>query len=221
MREQTVLAVLLLLLVGAAPAWSQGIEREPDRVPAPQGGSGLVALQTAAPSCPDDSGDRYVDCDNGTVTDNETGLVWLKNADCFGWTDWYEAMAAVGSLSDLPDDGEACDTLTADECDCGLSDGSSPGEWRLASVAEWEVMVSPTCQDPALSDDEGTGCWNSPCDPGSSCSFYGVQTEYYWSSSSYVPNPSKFAWYVDLSDGSVYLVGKAIAKPMWPVRGGQ
>ena len=47
-------------------------------------GDGVVALQTAAPTCPDDSGDRYVDCDNGTVTDNETGLVWLANADCFG-----------------------------------------------------------------------------------------------------------------------------------------
>jgi hypothetical protein len=45
-------------------------------------GDGVVALQTADPSCPDDSGKIYVDCGNGTVTDNRTGLVWLKNADC-------------------------------------------------------------------------------------------------------------------------------------------
>ena len=82
-------------------------------------GDGLVALQTAAPACPDDSGDRYVDCDNGTVTDNETGLVWLANADCSGTMDWFEAMAAVAGLSDLPDDGDACDSLTPDLCDCG------------------------------------------------------------------------------------------------------
>ena len=40
-----------------------------------QASGGVVALQTADPSCPDDSGDIYVDCGNGTVTDNRTGLV--------------------------------------------------------------------------------------------------------------------------------------------------
>ncbi len=56
-------------------------------------GEGVVALQTAAPSCPDDSGYRYVNCRNGTVTDNDTGLVWLRNANCIGHVDWHTAMA--------------------------------------------------------------------------------------------------------------------------------
>jgi hypothetical protein len=56
-----------LAMWGASGAWA---------------GDGVVALQTADPSCPDDSGDRYVDCGNGTVTDNDTGLVWLKQANC-------------------------------------------------------------------------------------------------------------------------------------------
>jgi hypothetical protein len=42
----------------------------------------VVALQTVVPSCADDSANRCVDCGNGTVTNNDTGLVWLANADC-------------------------------------------------------------------------------------------------------------------------------------------
>ena len=57
-------------------------------------GEGLVALQTADACCPSGTG-RYVDCGNGTVTDNETGLIWLKNANCFGEMGWFAAMAAV------------------------------------------------------------------------------------------------------------------------------
>ena len=48
-----------------------------------QAGDGVVALQTADPSCrglPFQADYIYVGCGNGTVTDNRTGLVWLVNA---------------------------------------------------------------------------------------------------------------------------------------------
>ena len=103
-------------------------------------GDGVVALQTADPSCADDSGDIYVDCGNGTVTDNRTGLVWLKNANCLiavgGDVDWYTAMDFVAGLKDIPSSSVAA------LHDCGLSDGSSPGEWRLASVDELERIIN-------------------------------------------------------------------------------
>ena len=41
----------------------------------------------AAPPCFDDA-NRYVDCENGTVTDTVTGLIWLKNAGC----SWLRAL---------------------------------------------------------------------------------------------------------------------------------
>ena len=44
-------------------------------------------------------GPRFIDNKNGTVTDKITGLVWLKNADCFGKKSWNEAAAAVKNLS--------------------------------------------------------------------------------------------------------------------------
>src|SRR5215471_17721309 len=48
---------------------------------------------------------RFTDNNNGTITDNLTGLIWLKNADCrntpglsFG-TNWATALSEVASLN--------------------------------------------------------------------------------------------------------------------------
>jgi len=35
---------------------------------------------------------------NGTVTDNLTGLVWLKDANCFGVQNWTSALSKANSL---------------------------------------------------------------------------------------------------------------------------
>ena len=184
-------------------------------------GDGLVALQTADPSCPDGSGDIYVNCGNGTVTDNRTGLVWLENADCLGGTeDWFAAMEFVAGLADLPGGSVAA------AHDCGLSDGSSAGEWRLPSVSEWEAMVGdalgeggdPDCKatPPTITNDSGGGCWAT----GPS-SFTDVQSVFYWSSSSSVGSQTT-AWVVLMTLGGVTTTTKAnVFASVWPVRGGQ
>lgn len=181
-------------------------------------GSGPVALQSADPACPDDSGAIYVDCGNGTVTDTRTGLVWLQDADCLeGQVTFDEAVAFVAGLADMPDESAAALD------DCGLSDGSSPGEWRLPSAAEWEAMmadpVAQGCTDPmegtpAITNDAGTDCWQEG--PGSSITdippFAG-----YWSAT---VAPSGEVWVGGVAGG-------AITKDfpnfqlVWPTRGGQ
>ena len=188
-------------------------------------GEGLVALNTCDASCPDDSGDRYVDCNNGTVTDSETGLVWLANANCLGLLNWYEAMGTVAGLSDLPHDAIACSGLTPDECDCGLSDGSSPGEWRLPSIEEWETMVEHAADvlgcSPTITNDAGDDCWDQQCVDVGACSVYGVQSSYYWSSSSRVPAPF-LAWRFHLASGIGGIADKgSFYYDVWPVRAGQ
>ena len=197
------LAVLLALAVCSA---------------ASQAGDGLVALQTADPSCPDDSGNIYVDCGNGTVTDNRTGLVWLGDASCLGPVDWFTALEFVAGLSDKP-----ATSIAASE-DCGLSDGSSAGEWRLPSIEEWEAMVAdalgegddPDCESspPTITNDSGLGCWvDGPS------SFLGVASSNYWSSTTDVPNLTH-AWGVSLI--GFFIVGdKTVPSFLWPVRGGQ
>jgi hypothetical protein len=71
---------------------------------------------------------RFTDNSNGTVTDNLTGLVWLKNANCIGGVvTWQEAL-------------DWSNALPASSGQCGLSDGSTAGQWRLPSVIELESL---------------------------------------------------------------------------------
>ena len=74
-----------------------------------------------------DNANRYVNCGNGTVTDTVTGLIWLQNANCFGVQNYATANQAAAGLAD----GQ-----------CGLTDGSSAGDWRLPTKAEWEATVA-------------------------------------------------------------------------------
>jgi hypothetical protein len=67
---------------------------------------------------------RWLDRSDGTVADTVTGLVWLKEADCI-YQKWADALSAVRALSS----GQ-----------CGLTDGSQPGTWRLPTRAEMESL---------------------------------------------------------------------------------
>jgi hypothetical protein len=72
---------------------------------------------------------RFHDNDNGTVTDNLTGLVWLKNAHCFADVSWENAVELANAVAD-------------DQYDfCGLSDGSQPGDWRLPNIRQLLSLV--------------------------------------------------------------------------------
>ncbi len=80
-------------------------------------------------------GQRFKDNNDGTVTDNLTGLIWLKNANCFGTRSWYIA------LSD-------CNGLASGSC--GLNDGSGAGEWRLPNRFELESLFDMSQKNPVL-----------------------------------------------------------------------
>jgi hypothetical protein len=80
---------------------------------------------------------RFTDNENGTVTDNLTGLIWLKNATCFGAVNWDTALA----LSN---------TLEASAMACGLTDGSKAGDWRLPNIRELSSLVDASAYSPAL-----------------------------------------------------------------------
>ncbi|MBF0551597.1 MAG: TIR domain-containing protein [Deltaproteobacteria bacterium] len=47
-----------------------------------------------------DANSRFTDNGNGTVTDQKTGLIWLKNANCFGRRTWDDAVTACQNLAD-------------------------------------------------------------------------------------------------------------------------
>ncbi|OAD22327.1 Serine/threonine protein kinase-related domain protein [Candidatus Thiomargarita nelsonii] len=139
---------------------------------------------------------RYTDNGDGTVTDNRTGLVWLKNANCFGRQDWETAKQSVAKLAD----GQ-----------CGLSDGSKAGDWRLPTKDELKAMVDDKYTSPALSNAAGTGQWKE------GDAFQGVMSSYYWSSTS---KDTSGAWGVLLNDGSVDDDDRTYTSYVWAVRGG-
>ncbi|MEK8015585.1 MAG: DUF1566 domain-containing protein, partial [Candidatus Parabeggiatoa sp.] len=151
------------------------------------------------PPSPVVSSYRYTDNGDGTVTDNRSGLIWLKNANCFNGYQYLEpAMQSAANLGN----GQ-----------CGLSDGSTAGMWRLPTKDELKAMVDKSYERPALSNAAGTGQWTE------GDAFLGVQTHWYWSST-----PRSYpdgAWFVHLDDGFVSVGSKTGGTGYgWPVRVG-
>lgn len=141
---------------------------------------------------------RFKDNNNGTITDNLTGLVWLKNANCAGTMNWATARTWAAALV---------------SGNCGLTDGSVAGQWRLPTIKELRSLVHWGVFDPAVPNTAGTGKWveGSP--------FTGVQSAY-WSSTTYSYYTSR-AWLVDLLTIGVGGAEKTTSLYVWPVRGGQ
>ncbi len=136
---------------------------------------------------------RFTDRGNGSVTDNLTGLIWLKNANCFATQTWTQALADANGLNS----GE-----------CGLTDGSTAGQWRLPNIRELLSLIDYDRNAPAFPTNE------SP--------FLGLQAAVrYWSSTE-VDNNNLAAWNVDFAIGAVNRnQPKTDTYFVWPVRGGQ
>lgn len=134
---------------------------------------------------------RYIDNGDGTVTDKQTGLIWLNNADCFGVQTWDAAISIAGKLGNGT---------------CGLTDGSTTGQWRLPSREELAGLINHKLFNSA--------------DWLNKQGFSNVQPDLYWSSTG-----SDFstinAWYVDMSRGGVFSAVTNCRYHMWPVRGGK
>jgi len=167
--------------------------------------SQLAALEArlSTLSSPKYSSYRYTDNGDGTVTDNRSGLIWLKNANCFGEQMWKKAMQSAANLAS----GQ-----------CGLRDGSRRGMWRLPTIKEWKAMIDKkygSWEKPglAISNAAGPGPWKEDD------ALSGVQTYHYWSSASLASYPNN-AWSVILGNGNVGVVFKTNTSYIWPVRGG-
>jgi len=143
-----------------------------------------------------DSEERFTDRGDGTVRDNTTGLIWLKDANCFGFINWYDAMAAAQALAD----GQ-----------CDLTDGSEAGDWRLPSKEELEGIGT---HPPAMwYSGPPPVTWTMPGFP-----FIDVQAYFYWSSTTF-PFSDDDAWDVDMRNGSVIEDHKNMFRfSVWPVR---
>ena len=142
---------------------------------------------------------RFTDNSDGTVTDTLTGLIWLKDANCFEERTWSQALSDCSGLSDGL---------------CGLLDNSSSGDWTLPNRNELNSLIHSGFYNPTLSDTDGTGPWLEG-DP-----FTNVQSNFYWTSTT-TPSFSGAAYEVHLGLGTVGGNNKVGVNYIWPVRGGQ
>jgi hypothetical protein len=141
---------------------------------------------------------RFTDNSDGTVTDNLTGLIWLKNADCAGGrVDWNTAVDYAAALYD------GCSACFGGSTDCGLSDGSVARNWRLPNQEELQSLIDYGKENAGLPDGHP---------------FTGVQSDYYWSSTTHASNPNDPC--VHMSNGHVDFRYKTDLQYVWPMRKG-
>jgi hypothetical protein len=110
---------------------------------------------------------RFTNNGDGTTTDNLTGLIWLRNNWCHHAVRWTEAIDIANGL----EDGE-----------CGLTDGSSAGDWRLPNIRELLSLVDYSKVQPAL--------------PLNWQSYFTYGPGYYWSSTTWA-NYIQSSWVLD------------------------
>jgi quinol monooxygenase YgiN len=132
---------------------------------------------------------RFTDNGDGTVTDNLTGLIWLKNANLFGEVMRDQALENAKQVA---------------SGSCGLTDGSKAGDWRLPNVNELESLLE-------LNNSSG------PALP-TKHPFTNLQAANYWSSTSVAAFP-ELGWYVAMAVGPPVFDLKFNFMRMWPVRG--
>jgi hypothetical protein len=155
----TLLVRTELILVGKTGncARNRTVTLEPEPPPAPP----EEESSPEPPAGPGTCGERYCDLGNGTVRDNFTGLVWLRNPRCLPVRRWQGALNLTAALGD----GQ-----------CGLTDGTSPGDWRLPTQMELETLLDLRFANPSLSNAQGDSQW------AQGDAFVGVENRFYWSS---------------------------------------
>ena len=142
------------------------------------------------------SGGRWCtpDPEDGTVKDMTTGLVWLKDASWGGLKEWANSTT-------WDDAHTRAGILSAGTAGANLSDGSVEGDWRLPTKKELYGLAN---------GDEAVRS-------GSMQAFTGVQSSYYWSSTSYA-SLTLYAWGVYMYNGYAYDYDKDDGYYVWPVR---
>jgi hypothetical protein len=171
--------------------------------PAPAGSDGALQKGVAWPN------PRFTDNSNGTVTDNLTGLIWLKNANCL---DTVGGINKGGGILTWANALTWSNNMAAGSR--GLTDGSTVGQWRLPNVREMQSLIHYAFFNPALPNTDGSGKWTE------GVPFTGVQSHLYLTSATYADTTGQ-AWYVNLYIGLVSLDDKSNPYYVWPVRGGQ
>lgn len=122
--------------------------------------------------------------------DRMTGLVWIKNANCWGAISWDQAQTKITALNQ---GHQTCPGYSS----------TTIQDWRLPSIQELQTLVTSTGTPPGL----------PPGHP-----FTGFASGFYWASDP-SPDFHENGWDVSMADGTVYHDFKSSTHLVWPVRG--
>jgi len=147
---------------------------------------------------------RFTDNGDGTVTDNLTGLMWLKNANCIATS--YPGFDTDGTTGDGAVTWQhALDFVAGINNGTYLNCGAGHTDWRLPNINELESLFNAS--------GGGTSAWLNY--------FQGinnVQNYYYWSSTTRAGTPDA-AWVFEMWLDFLGFIGKTNPVFAWPVRG--
>ena len=139
---------------------------------------------------------RFVDNNDGTITDNLTGLMWLKVANCFSYKPWQQALDVIAEFNANPENFT-----------CGNYYSGKYDDWVLPNVNELSSLTNSLPELYKWLSNQG---------------FVGVQNANYWTSTTYAGN-SNHAWTMNMNNSHLY--GNGYSKNnnyyVWPVRAGQ
>lgn len=141
---------------------------------------------------------RYTDNGNGTVTDNQTGLMWRQCSE------------GQSSTSTACDTGTAIDSFTwqqaLQQAESLNNSGGFAGytDWRLPNRNELASLVERQCYRPAINENL----------------FPSTSFLEYWSSSPSIYVGTTDVWYVDFDGGLVFTDFKTTGHSVRFVRGG-
>jgi hypothetical protein len=217
-------------------AWVDGAEVTGTKLPAPL----LKTAQTTAYGTGSD-GDlqkglarSYTDNGDGTVTDEQTGLMWEKKSDdgsihdkdnyyTWGMSSPPYTMNGTMVTTFLDQLNNRCkndETISCSvDADCSVPGGpcgfAGYRDWRMPNVIELQSIVSYEAFNPSVSSAFHTGCVPACTVTICSCTLSG----HYWSSSTLTAGPGN-AWAVIFNDGDVVNLSKLFGTYVRAVRGG-
>ncbi len=162
---------------------------------------------------------RFTDMGDGTVRDNDSGLIWLKEATCGE----MPGTSSIGEARTLAI-AEAAVAALADGM-CGLTDGSMAEDWRLPTKQEWEAFVSPEYYEPALANTKGDAQWSEGDAFTGLLDSFGYAYYFYSSTLDLTdhpndPNADFFVFLAFLDDGVLSSTrdDQTLGASVWPVR---
>ena len=135
-----------------------------------------------------------VQADTNCVLDNMTGLIWARNANYFGATNWGAAITNCNNMS-----------------------YGSQTDWRLPNYKEMASLIDFGQVSPTLCNTAGTSKWSAN-DPFTNVRTNAVGLGDYWTSTA-VNNLSNNFWTVSLLTGVLTSRARAGNFYQFPVRG--